>query len=472
MRSLADRVRATIRRFGLIPAGATVAAAVSGGSDSTALAVILAELAPALPFRLAGLVHLNHGLRGCASDEDEQFCRGLADRLGVGIEIERADVWRLAADRRISIEHAGHAARRAFFERAATRVGAAIVAVGHTRDDQAETLLLRLIRGAGPRGLAGIRPRSGLVVRPLLEVSREELRSYLQEREIDFREDASNRDVSIPRNRVRHELLPLLARRFSPAVADALARAATIAREDAELLDRLAGDAAERIITRTPDGVRLDLIGLVEQPPALARRLLQRAIRLTARDRFVGFEQVQRLLESATLGERFRAIDLAGCRAELAGGGLILRPLAPRHGSAVNSFQYVLSIPGEVLVREASCTISAEVAPPDAAPASWAGMPGGVAVVDAAGLDGGARIRNRRPGDRFQPLGLGGHEKLQDFFVDRKVPRSERDRVPLVVNNCDRIVWVAGHRIDEAFRVTASTKAVVILRLKDWRHEG
>ena len=190
-----DSVRRTIRSYGLLPPGSRVAVALSGGADSVALLFALRELADAGNFQVAGAAHLNHQLRGAEADADAQFCRDLAEGLGTPIELERIDVGQLAHEIGASIEHAAHVARYAFFERAAARLGATAVAVAHTKDDQAETFLLRLLRGAGPRGLSGMHPRAGLVVRPFLETSRADVRDFLRDRQIAFCEDASNADL-------------------------------------------------------------------------------------------------------------------------------------------------------------------------------------------------------------------------------------------------------------------------------------
>ena len=224
---LHERVLRLIRRERLVPPGRRVLAALSGGADSVALTLLLRELAKEAGFVLVGVAHLNHRLRE-AADADEQFCRELAASLALPIDVERVDVGQAARRGRISLEDAGHRERYAFFRRAAARLRADRVATGHHRDDQAETCLMRLIRGAGPDGLAGIRPRAGCVVRPLLHVSRSELRTYLAGRGQPFREDETNRDPAFTRNRVRHELIPFLETRFSPSIANVLARTAEI----------------------------------------------------------------------------------------------------------------------------------------------------------------------------------------------------------------------------------------------------
>ena len=466
---LLHSVRRTIRTHGLLPAGTRVAVALSGGADSVALLLALGKLAPTEGFHVAGVVHLNHQLRGAESDADEQFCRDLAETLGVPIEIERIDVAALARETGASIEHAAHVARYAFFDRAAARLGAAAVAVAHTTDDQAETFRLRLLRGAGPRGLSGMHPRAGLVVRPLIETSRSDVREFLRTQNVTCREDASNADLAIPRNRIRHELLPLLETRFAHGIVDVLDREAAIAREDADYLDTAARSAATRLVVRTPRGVELDAAALVAEPPAIARRVIRLAQQMAAgADHFVGFdagEAVRRFAVSNSSGQ----LDLPGHRVNRRGRVLVLTASRGREKPApAADFSYQLDVPGAVTVPEAACAISADtrLVPSGRAAADLWSLAGksDEAVIEAGKLAAPLSVRNRRRGDSFRPLGLKGRKKLQDYFVDAKIDRFERDITPVVVDSAGRIVWVAGHALAEEFRVTEATRDVVILK--------
>lgn len=475
MPSLLSRVIGTIREHDLAPAGASVLAAVSGGSDSVALASLLRDAEQAGALRLVALAHFDHGLRGAASEADARFCAELAARLERPLEIGRGDVRALACARRLSLEDAARRARYAFLEEARARVGADRIAVGHTRDDQAETFLLRILRGAGTRGLAGIRPRRGPVIRPLLDCRREELRQYLAERGLTYCEDCTNEDRQIPRNRLRHEVLPLLRRFFNPALDATLAREASIAREDAAFLDQLADEAYARVIQESPGELRIGLAALGREPRPLARRIVHRALGVLAGGRFVGYEHVDAVWRVCQEGGR---VDAPGQYAERIGHEVVLKERPPRAvrlrqapGERGETFAYRLTVPGTVEVPESACRISAT----PAAPAELSGIDrsafaggGPAALVAAEALTDGLVVRSREAGDRFRPAGLTGHQKLQDFLVNRKVPRRNRDRVPLVVDAENRIIWVAGHRLAEEFRVTDQTAGMVILKLEAW----
>ena len=469
MDPLAERVLVSVRRQGLIPPGGRVLAAVSGGGDSVALLHLLAELAEREVVALAGVAHFNHRLRSLASDEDERFCRDLATRFGLPIVVESADVAEMARSDRISVEHAGHRVRHAFFGRAAGRLGACRVALGHTLDDQAETYLLRLLRGAGAAGFSAIRPRIGLVVRPLLRVSRAELRTYLASQQASFREDASNLDRRVPRNRIRHDLIPSL-RVYSPRVVEVLAREAEIARADEEWLARAANELGASLVQSTKGGVEVDAAGLAALHPALGRRVARDAL-VRVSGCAVGFDHIERLRRLAE--DAPTRVDFPRCRAERLEGVIRLTARAGRGAVArVEPFAYRLEVPGEVSVPEAGVTISAEPAGPGLLrPRTFsrpqtAGQTATERVVAVAAA-GPFAVRNWQPGDRFRPLGLQGHrKKLQDLFVDRKVSRAERARIPLVLDAQDRIVWVVGQGVSEDFRVTRGAASVLVLKVR------
>ena len=469
---LRQRVRHFARQHALFGADTGVVVALSGGSDSVALAAILHDLHAAGDLRLVGAAHFNHQLRPDAR-RDEEFSADVARSLGVPFVADRGDVRARARRERRSIEDAARRERYAFFERARQQLGADVVALGHTRDDQAETFLLRLLRGAGPRGLSSVYPRHGTIVRPVLDCRRVELRSYLAERGMTYVDDATNDDVSIPRNRVRAELLPLLADRFNPAIVDALARAAELSRETWAWLESAADGFANEERAGPRSSSSLDVARLKAAPLPLCRLVLWRRMNEASAGRPVSFSHVEAVLQ--LLESDGGGVDAPGHRVERRGSVLVLtstpqgadRRSTAGPGSPVNLFQYPLSIPGEVELAEAGCIVAAEIS----SAAGAAGAParsgrGAVALVRRDVCHGALTVRNRRPGDRFRPVGLDGHKKLQDYFTDRKVARTGRDLVPLVVDESNQIVWVAGYGIDEAFRVTDPSQSVLLLRLR------
>ena len=466
MSSLAQRIPLSIERAALIPRGARVVVACSGGGDSVALAALLCEIEREADWSVAGLLHVNHGLRGASADGDEAFCRQLARELGVPIAVEHVDVAGRARAERISIETAGHRVRYELFERVVRQGTADLVATGHTRDDQAETFLMRLVRGAGSAGLAGIRSRIGSVVRPLLDVRRSELREYLRLRGLSHREDPTNRDERILRNRVRHRLIPFLAEHFSPAIVDVLARSAAIAGDDDSWIDDAANAALDKIVQCTEGGLDVDADLLASAAPAIARRVARNALE-RAGERRVGFGHVERLRRLADAGGTApAAADFPGCRVERHGPTLRLRRRSGRAAPEVvhidSGFEYRLTVPGEVEIAEAGLRIAAERGE---RPGRLVAR-GDAVALPAARISPPLTVRSRRPGDVFRPLGLGGgSKKLQDFFVDRKVPRDRRETVPLVVDDRLGIVWVAGYAVSEDARMIDTGAGVVTLKI-------
>ncbi|MFO1078979.1 MAG: tRNA lysidine(34) synthetase TilS [Planctomycetota bacterium] len=277
MTDLLARVERDVERHGLWAPGARIVAALSGGADSVAALLLLADLARAGRVVLAGAAHLDHQLRTEAA-ADAAFCRALCGRLAVPYVEGVADVRRRALEWGGSIEAAARRERYAFLESARLQLAADRIAVAHTADDQAETVLLRLLRGAGTRGLRGILPARGRIVRPVLGCRREELRAFLRARGQSWTEDASNADVSVPRNRIRHELLPLLAARYQPAVTRLLARTAEVADAEDALLEAMAASAYARAVERGASGLELRTMALVVLPLALARRVVRQAL--------------------------------------------------------------------------------------------------------------------------------------------------------------------------------------------------
>jgi tRNA(Ile)-lysidine synthase len=393
---------------------------------------------------------------------------------------EREDVAALARAQKRSIEDAARRARYAFLERAADRLGAGVIAIAHTQDDQAETFLLRLLRGAGTRGLGSIRPRVRLpavapearrwVIRPLLEVERPALRAYLAARGEGWQEDATNRDVRVPRNRVRHELIPRLESQFSSAVVTTLAREAALARQDEDFLQDQAIELARRIVlTDERPQIAIDTAGLAAAPRALSSRVVLQALEQLAGGRPISFEHVEAVLR---LGPG-QAVSLPGQDVVRTADVLVLKARRIGHRTSDigyrNGFAVLLSIPGEVELAAASLTVTAErLDGLSERPRKWAARGREVGVA-ATGLQLPLVVRSRRPGDRFRPLGAPGVRKLQDFLVDRKVARAERDTVPLVVDGRGRIIWVVGQTVAEDFRVTDPSRGVILLKV---RHLG
>jgi tRNA(Ile)-lysidine synthase len=438
-----------------------VLAAVSGGSDSVAMLFLLREFASQGALVLAGLAHLNHHIRGAAADADAAFCRALAERLEIPAFMGDADVPALAAREGMSLEVAGREERQRFYNESIRAAHASRIAVAHTRDDQAETVLLRLTRGAGAHGLSGMAPRRGPIVRPVLELTRVELRRFLADVGESWREDETNLDRSVPRNLIRHEVLPWL-RELNAQADAALARAADALRLDAEFLETLANAAflkAVKIDTRH-DRVVLAAAELGRLPAALATRVARFALETANPDRSYGLEEARALCAFVAGGS---SLELPGLRVERFGADAVLQKRRVQRVPADEAFELRLKVPGTVEAPGGRWTMAADGPMPK--PMSVTSRADTV-IVDARDIGSHLIVRRRRPGDRLHPLGAPGRRKVQDVLVDRKVPRDDRDLIPIVTTEKGQIVWVAGQVLAEPFRVTALTESVVVLTLR------
>ena len=452
--------------------------AVSGGADSVALLHLLAELRGPLGFTIA-VAHLNHSLRGADSDEDAAFVGRLARSLGVEAVLESADVRALASSEKRSLEDAGHQARRRFLMRVAAQRGCDAIATGHHADDQAETVLIRLIRGAGVRGLAGIEPvSSDRLIRPLIECKRLELRRYLDDRGIPFREDSSNLDVTFLRNRVRHELIPALERDFNPSMVRLLCRAAASMTEVERLLSALADKAlAETLVESSDDMILLDSQGLRPYDKVTWRYVFQRVYRDLAGDlHALSHAHLQALVDLVEKRPAGTVIHLPrGIEARRGYGAVRIyrrtpRPEAerrdpvhpePLHVEREVRLPGLTSLPdlGGVIVTE--LMNRAELAPDlrNADPA--------VEFFDMNGISPPLTVRARRAGDRIRPFGFRGTKKLKNLMIDLKIPHETRDRIP-VLTDALGLLWVAGIRRSDRAKITPDTERVLSVR---WRSE-
>lgn len=464
-RSTVARVRSFALEHDLLRRGDRVLVAISGGPDSTCLLLVLAALRRSLALELHA-AHFDHGLRGARTAQRElSFVRSLCDALDVPLHTGAGDVRAHARARKQSIEEAARELRYRFLANVARRKRCDAVGAGHTRDDQAETVLLRLVRGSGLRGLAAMAPSAPWpvatrgatlrLVRPLLALSRQDTVRCCRDAGVTPIEDASNRSGAYLRNRVRAELLPLL-RRYNPRIDDALVRLAGAASSDVELLEQLASEA----IDTKAGGVRVRRRVLDALPRALRRHAVRLAYGRVAGDaRGLSDRNVLAVLRAAA-GPTGSRLDLPrGVRVDIARDAVVFARGKDATPAALPSRAVPLPIPGEA--RLGRWRIEASLLA--RRPRHLASADGSTAYLDAAAAGDSLRVRRRRPGDRFHPLGLARAKKLQDYLVDAHVPRAERDALPIVCG--DRgIVWIAGQRPAEWAKITPGTKRLLRLR--------
>lgn len=448
--------------------GETLVVGVSGGPDSVCLLHILAGLRSRLEIGLH-VVHLNHMLRGVESDTDAEYVAQLAHRLEVPATIERIDVEDYRRERHLSLEEAAREVRYGLFARVAGRMGISRVAVGHTADDQLETILMHLVRGVGIDGLRGMSPLTSWksldgdcqleVVRPLLEIKQDETEAYCQANRLDVREDSSNISPRYLRNRVRRELLPLL-RDYNSGFDRLLLRTAHLISDDVAFLEEGVSSVWNEVVDYRGEVFVLDSARMRSLSPSLQHRIFREVLRrLLGSLKDIEGRHIDRLVSALSLLPG-RTLSLprgltfsAGYGECLIGRDLTaLCPFPPLEG------EHRLRVPGETILP--GWRVEAAILP-------QAGILGeGLeACMDLRLTGGELLVRGRRDGDKFHPLGMEQSKKLQDFMVDAKIPRAWRERIPLVCSG-DHIVWVVGWRIDNRAKVTSDTTEAVHLKFE------
>jgi len=439
----------------MLRGGEVVLASVSGGADSVALLDTLRALAPALDLTLHA-VHVDHGLRP-ESATDAAFVTDLCRAWNIPLRVERVEIARpTAGGAWDGLEAAARRARYAAFRRAATAAGAACVATGHTADDQAETVVMRLLDGAGPRGLGGIAPVRGPYIRPLLETRRHVVEAHLLARGIGWREDATNADPRFTRNRIRHDVLPFLVARWDSDAVEWLTRGAERARAAEAALETAARAIAVAIGRAASGAVVLPARELERLPGELAAEVLRAAaagLGGGGAQRAAGERALRRLLD----GGRPRAARLGRVRCERSGPWVRVGGVPPD-----DLRERVWQVPGEMALPELGARLSARCF---LRPVGWApARDPARAEFDADRVPARLTVRARRAGDRFLPWGGPGERRLKTFLIDAGVPRWERSRIPLLEADGE-IIWVAGLRRGRAAPVTEDTRRILEVTL-------
>ena len=454
---------------------------------------MLSDLSESLGITLV-CAHVNHALRA-DSDEDEQFCRELSRTLGWPFVATKSDIVSEARRRQLSLEDAGRQARYAFFRTSALAHGCGRVAVGHTRNDQAETFLHRLVRGAGVTGLASVHPvlpalptaaadprerpaNEPSLIRPLLDVGRSDILEYLRAHGLDYRIDPTNRDPRFTRNRLRHELLPQMASRHNPRIVETLAATADLVRDEDDFVRSVARTALdESTIDVNEASWVLSVETMAAQHPAIARRVIRMAVeRLLCGGRDLGRRHVEHVLELLQRGKSGRELHLPSLTVardfnELrltrhdAGAGRDRR-LGRQKG--YNKYEYRVRIPARLSVREAKGTLQVHLlrsAHPPVGPGSAAA--GNSVVVAVEDELSELTLRSVMPSDRFRPLGAPGMKSVARYLMEQRVAKRKRHHVPVLTRTDGEILWVVGHSISETARLSDGMRTLEL----DWKSE-
>ena len=478
---LRQKVRGAIEKLGLLRAGERVGVAVSGGADSVALLLMMLELRKQLGVVLS-VVHFNHKLRGQHSNADEKFAARLAAKYKLAFHGEYADVGAKAKRDKANLEDTARQSRYQFFTELVESGHLEKVAVAHTADDQAETVLAHILRGTGITGLGGIHPRVGKIVRPLLTVRRAELRAYLKSKKQTWREDATNRDTTRMRARIRKKLMPLLEKQFQGAVVEHLATLAELAREDEAFLDALVRERMRTCVERGPRRAKISTSDLLatkkdfttegaenteKRNLAISRRILRAIIReVKAGEGQLNAAHVGSMLELAQTGENGKCLQLPGgvqVRREhdslvfcVAGGGVKSKESAPLE------FEHKIKLDGltaNVSVRELSCVFRFRVI-------DWPAKRGDTIekgyVLDRDALQSPLVLRNWRPGDKLRPCGHQSAHKVKRLLNEKRVSRWEREGWPVVTSG-DALVWARGFPVAAEFAAGEKTRMGMVI---------
>jgi tRNA(Ile)-lysidine synthase len=448
-------VKRTISRFGMIDPGDRVIVAVSGGPDSVCLLSLLHVLRAHLQIGLV-VAHYDHGLRPDEDEGETQFVLRLADSMNLPFETEKAHG--LNRDDAASNEEKAREARYSFLEKIMDKMQAQKIAVGHNLNDQAETVIMRLLRGSGPSGLAGIPPfRERKIIRPLIEVKREQILSYLKSKKLSYMLDSSNLETKYLRNEIRLNLMPLLLT-YQPRFIEHMGQMADILRNESDYLEQQAEDWVKREAELRSNGdVVIPISPFISSPQPLRNRITRQLLK-----------QVKKNLRRIDRGHILDIYEMAqGPKPQstltLPGGIGVKKTYDKLLFSSgleekAGPFSYRLNGPGTTYIREIGRSISLNELE-NGGTLTREESPS-ISYFDAEKLTFPLILRNFKPGDRFVPLGMKGHKKVKDFFVDLKIPTETRRVTPLLLSK-DMPIWICGYRIDERFKVTPETKKIL-----------
>jgi tRNA(Ile)-lysidine synthase len=459
-----DKVKKTLRKYSMILQNDHVLVGLSGGPDSVCLLTILNRLKPELNIRLSA-AYINHALRPDETPYEIDFCKELCGSLGIPFFTSVINVNSYARKKRLNKQEAARELRYNALEEIALQKAASKIAVGHNANDQAETVLMRLFRGAGPLGLSGIPPVRKHIIRPLIEIERKEIEQFLKDEGIGFIVDSSNLKNTYLRNRIRHFMIPAI-QTFNNDIIKTLSRTADIFRDEERHFEILVTKTLMKLITRKTDkAIELFLIPLKGMDTVMLRRVLRRAVDETkglGGINFIHIEEMIDIIKSGKSGDRIYLPN--GMRAINGYSTFTITSEQP-----IRLSTYIIDSPGELVLKESSMVIKSSIFDISEFHTLnsefFYGNGKTTVVIDADKAHFPLTIRGRLQGDYFYPLGFGKKKKIQDYFVDEKIHRDERDAIPILTSG-NSIVWIVGYRMDERYKVDKDTKRVLKLDIK------
>lgn len=461
-----DSLIKTVQKFRMIEKGETLFVGVSGGCDSSALLHLLIDLAPSWKLKLA-VLHVNHKLRGKASDQDEAFVHSLAKKYKIPFFSTAVPVKELAQAQKQSLEEAARNARYEFFQRMIETKGAQKLVLAHTLDDQAETVLMRIINGTGLQGLQAIRPKRKLngayLIRPLIEISRNQIRSYAKEKRIKFREDKSNKSLQFVRNKIRLKLIPFLEKEFNPQVKKALARLPHLLDVDLSFLEETADEFYRRLAIQ--DGnkqISFPKKSFLELKPSIQYRLIQRALQKLG-SATLDYDHWNQFLGSLMTEDYFKLQFPKGLIAIISNDQIKMRHAKQNPVS----FLYSLEQEQSIYISELNATLSCRKL--SEKPKILRKSDKSFEIFDGDSLSFPLTIRSREAGDRLQPLGQSKRTKLKSLLINKRIPVEKRDHLPIILSK-NQVAWVAGVTMSDPYKISSKTNHFIKLSLKSENH--
>ncbi len=454
-----SEIKKTIEKYNLLNRGDKVIVALSGGSDSVALLTALVQIAPQMDLNLI-VAHINHKLRGEESDEDEKYCRKLSEKMG--LVFVSGVMNKTESHRGISPEDFYRRQRYLFLNKVAKDNQAKKIALGHHLQDQAETVLLNLLRGSGLEGLKGILPmRDGKIIRPLIEISRKQIVNFLNESGIEYRQDSTNENSKYLRNKIRRDLIPYLKKEFNPKVEENLAQTAQILRQEDEFVRQHVFSAMESpYIQRKPNRISLNIQYISGLQKAIRFRLFKALLESLNPAKngfsFIHIKSLEELTYNQKSGKRISLpLSIIASREY---NNLILERKNIRPQKI--KYEYKMSVPGSVWVREKNINVHLQIVTKD----NIDFKKDKKVYMDLDKIRQPLILRNRREGDWFDPLGMSGRQKIKALFIDHKIPRDQRDKVMLIADGLS-IIWIENMHLSDRVKITAQTKNVLLVEI-------
>lgn len=445
-----------------------VLVAVSGGPDSVAMLYLLRTIAPELNLKLH-LAHLNHMLRPKEAQKDVKFVISLAEKLHLPLTTAKIDVSAFVEKEGLSLEEGARILRYRFFLKTAKKIGARKIAVAHSQDDQAETVLMRLIRGSGLLGLSAISPvrklNNCLIIRPAINISRREILKFLKQHKINYRLDSSNKKTVFLRNKIRGQLLPYLKKNYKSRISEILSRSAENISLDYQFLNQAAQKIFKRIVKFKKETLWLPLKYFQTYHVSLQKQLLRLAVKKIKGDLNKIEERHYNLLLALAQDKKSRVLELP---ARILVSKINAQIVFSKKGKTKiikYPLKVKLKIPGQTKLPKLNLTIEANLLRKIKLGKIRHKKSRLLEYLDYGQLKRPLFIRFRKKGDKFQPLGMKGVKTLKEFFIDEKVPRDKRDTTPLLTDKQD-IIWVAGYRISQKVKITPKTMHILTLRLR------